>query len=172
MAVAAGGRPIATVDVDGGGQVTPTPLSTPLDMDPNAPWDEIRRWLNGAPYLAARASANVTQLLDAPGRSIRGGSSRLTRAQTEYLDLQRAISEMDRKHPDGVRLRMIVELWIEGHKPPAIGKRLPFRQGKHAVRAALDRAFYWMCHPHGGRLMSFEAWGLTAAGQTGQNRPT
>lgn len=128
----------------------------PLHVDPHAPWDLIRWVQRQAPYWKIRVESTSRSLVEIPRKGGDSSSGRLAPAQVNYLDLQRAVSEMGYQHPHGARLRLIVEMRMEGDSERVIAGRL--RVSRSLVRKSLDDAYYWLCHPEGGRFLPKDVW--------------
>ncbi len=134
------------------------PLGSPLDVDVNGPWTEIRRVMNRAPYLKVYVESAGRSLVEIARKSQDSSSGRMAPSRADWLDLVRAIDALDRRHPEGMRLRMAVELRMESLTLSEIAQRLPGRHSRWTVRKDLDAAWYWMCHPAGGRVLPDDAW--------------
>lgn len=144
----------------------------------DGPWELIRWVARQAPYWAARVEGlgraggaegrgeSPRCLITLPVRA-GGGSSELSRLQVNYYDLKRAIGELGWRHPDGAKLQLIVEKRLESESLERIARAVPGRIGRKGVRAALDEAYYWICHPACGRFLSWEAWNWGGNGAIG-----
>lgn len=143
----------------------------------DAPWELIRWVARQAPYWVARIDGlgraggaegrgeSPRCLITLPVRA--GRNSELSRLQVNYYDLKRAIAELGQHHPEGAKLQMIVEMRLQGETLEAIARALPGCLTASGVRHALDRAYFWICHPAHGRFFSWEAWNCGMDG----NRP-
>ena len=138
--------------------IKPASLGSPLEVDVNGPWDEIRRVMNRAPYLKVYVESAGRSLVEIARKGQDSSSGRMGPSRAEWLDLVSAIDALDRRHPDGMRLRMVVELRMEPLSLEGVAARMPGRNSRWTMRKALDEAWYWMCHPAGGRLLPAELW--------------
>ncbi len=138
-----------------------------------APWDRIRWVAHQAPYWAVRVEGlgraggadgrgEPPRCLITLARASHGGE--LSQLQSRYFDLKRAIAELGQRHTEGAKLQLIVEMRLQGETLEAIAKALPGRLSSSGVRHALDRAYFWICHPAHGRFLSWEEWERGADG--------
>lgn len=133
-------------------------MTTALVQDPNAPWDLIRWVERQAPYWRVRMEGGSRPMVEIPRKGEDSSSGRMKPLEANYFDLQRAIGELGYRHPDGARLRLIVEMRMESMSFERISAQLPGRNSRWTVRKALEDAYYWICHPEGGRFLPLEAW--------------
>jgi hypothetical protein len=111
-----------------------------------------------------------------PPRCHRGSTTvSLSETAACYLDLRRALKLLGENGPgcpkrpaDAKVLAVIVEAQLEGNGYGVIARRLReakvrrLRGGQiwsvNGVRHALDRAYYWLCHPALGALLTWDEW--------------
>ena len=131
--------------------------------DNHAPWAEIRWVRNSAPYWRAAVMATGRSLVEIPSRGHDGSTGRLTPIEANYYSLIEALSRIVLPppvgHPRGALLRIVVERRMDSDTFEAIAKDLPGRAHRHTVSRYWNEAYYWLCHPDGGRVLSAEKWG-------------
>jgi len=81
---------------------------------------------------------------------VRGGGQTYP-VSVRYYDLARAVGQLWR-HPDGVRLQVVVEMWMGSATTEQIGDSLAVSQ-RQAERL-LNAAFRWVCDADGGGFVS------------------
>jgi len=68
----------------------------------------------------------------------------------DYFDLCRALGRLEWAHPDGVRLRMVADLWIASKTLEDIGAKLARPATRETAGRLLNTAFRWVCSAEGG----------------------
>jgi hypothetical protein len=76
---------------------------------------------------------------------------------SDYWELAAAIGRLEKEHPDGARLKMVVDMWMgegdpEGHSATLedIGERLARPVSESTASRLLNAAFRYICAAEGG----------------------
>jgi hypothetical protein len=117
------------------------------------PW--FARVRDRAPHWRAKAENQAGCRAGEPPRcvikmGVRGASGREYPVTVDYFDLCRALGRLEWAHPDGVRLKMVADLWIASSTLEDIGSKLARPATRETASRLLNAAFRWVCSADGG----------------------
>jgi hypothetical protein len=81
---------------------------------------------------------------------VRGAGGREYPVSVDFADLAVALGRLEWGHPDGVRLKMVADLWIASLTLEDIGAKLARPVNRHTAARLLNAAFRWACSAEGG----------------------
>jgi hypothetical protein len=81
---------------------------------------------------------------------VRGAGGREYPASVDFADLARALDRLEWGHSDGVRLKMVADMWIASSTLEAIGAALARPATRETASRLLNTAFRWACSADGG----------------------
>jgi hypothetical protein len=81
---------------------------------------------------------------------VRGAGGREYPVSVDFAQLAIALAELEWRHPDGVRLKMVADLWIASLTLDAIGAKLARPATDKTAARLLNKAFRWVCDAKGG----------------------
>jgi len=117
------------------------------------PW--FARVRDAAPHWRAKAEGLAGCRAGEPPRcvikmGVRGAGGREYPASVDFAQLAIALGELEWRHHDGVRLKMVADMWIASSTLEAIGKRLARPATRETASRLLNTAFRWVCSAEGG----------------------
>ena len=115
-------------------------------------WVKVR---DGAPHWRAKAEGLAGCRAGEPPRcvikmGVRGAGGREDPASVDFAQLAVALGELEWRHPDGVRLKMVLDLWIASATLEAIGAALARPATRETASRLLNKGFRWVCSGEGG----------------------
>ena len=115
-------------------------------------WCRIR---DRAPHWRAKAEGLAGCRAGEPPRCIikmgvHGAGGRSYPVSVDFADLAIALGRLEWVHPDGVRLKMVADLWIGSCTLEDIGSKLARPATRETASRLLNAAFRWVCSAEGG----------------------
>lgn len=92
---------------------------------------------------------------------VRGAGGREYPVSVDFADLACALGRLEWGHEDGIRLKMVADLWIASCTLEEIGGKLARPATRETASRLLNAAFRWVCSADGGGFTEPGALGLS-----------
>lgn len=117
------------------------------------PW--FARVRDRAPHWRAKAEGLAGCRAGEPPRcvikmGVHGAGGREYPVSVDFAQLAIALGELEWRHPDGVRLKMVADMWIASSTLEDIGSKLARPATRETASRLLNAAFRWACSADGG----------------------